>query len=263
MTQFSPGNTRPGDSIMRDLDAAVKLICFILLLVAVLTTDTPAGYTGMLLFVTAAAYLARLEKKQALGTVRRFWWLLLLVILSNFAFYAPDETFGAWWIFTPSVAGLYKGVSIALRMAMLLVLANVLSCTTAPLKLIGAFEYVLSPLAKMNIPVDRFITTAELSARLLPVLFEDAEFIRLSQKAKGVTFKDKNFLNKGRVAQPLLMPSLIAAFKKVEKLSLVMEARGYGAECKAFHAEKPEPAAADWAALMVCAAVCAMQIIIL
>ena len=50
MNHLASGEYRPGDSILHSLDSAIKLMCFLLLLLAALTTDTPAGYTGMLLF---------------------------------------------------------------------------------------------------------------------------------------------------------------------------------------------------------------------
>jgi len=263
MTNPPSGVYRPGDSIVHGLDAAIKLLCFLLLVIAVLTTDTPAGYTGMLLFTGAAAYLAQLDKKRALRGVGKFWWLIALVILSNFAFYAPEETFGAWWVFTPSYKGLYKGISHALRIAMLLVFANILSSTTSSLKLTSALETVLSPLARLKLPVDRFITAMEISTRLIPALFDDAELIRRAQKARGVNFAAKGFLNKAQTAMPLTLPVLITAFRRADDLSIVMEARGFKAGVRTFSVKKPVLAAADWAALLVCAAVCAMQIIIL
>lgn len=263
MTQITSGVYHPGDSTMHSLDATVKLICSFLLLLAVLTTETPTGYAGMILFTVAAAYLARLDKKRALSTVRKFWWLLMLVILSNFAFYAPKETFGAWWVFTPSYKGLFMGLGIAVRIGIILVLANVLSSTTSPLKLVGALETVLAPLAYLKVPVDRFIAAFEISARLLPTLFEDAEYIKRVQKARGTDFNAKGFLNKASIAKPLVLPLVLTAFRRADTLSLVMEARGFKPGAKAFAVKKPELSVADWAALLVCASVCAMQIIIL
>lgn len=263
MTQFPSGVYRPGDSIMHSIDAAVKILCFLLLLIAVVTTDTPAGYTGMLLFTLAAAYIARLDVKRALNSVRRLWWLLLLVILSNFAFYAPEATFGAWWIFTPSYKGLYKGICIALRIAMVLVLANALTSTTAPLKLTAAAETILAPLAKLRVPVDSFIVTVELAVRLLPTLFQDAELIRRYQKAKGVNLSTRGFLNKAETAMPLVLPVLVSAFRRVERLSSCLEARGFMPGQRTFAVKKMRLAAADWAAIMVCVTVCALQIIVL
>ena len=263
MSNLSSGAYRPGDTVLHRLDAAIKLICFLLLLVAVLTTDTPAGYTGMLLFTVAAAYLAELDRKRALSGVRQFWWLISLIIISNFVFYAPEETFGAWWVFTPSYPGLYKGISVALRVAMLLILVNVLSSTTPSLKLTGAFETVLSPLSILHVPVDRLISVMELSARLIPAFSQDAELIRRVRKARGANFSAKGFMNKAETAMPLILPVLISSFRRADELTLVMESRGYRAGAGPFAVKKPEPQTADWAALLVCAAVCAMQIIIL
>jgi len=263
MTHMSSGAYHPGDSMMHRLDALVKLICFLLLLLAILTTDTPAGYMAMLLFTTAAAYLARIDSKRAMSSIRQFWWLLALVVLSNFAFYSPEETFGAWWVFTPSVRGLYKGISIALRVVMIIVISGTLLSTTSSLKLLEALETMLSPLIKIGIPAGRLVTVLRLSTRLLPSLFDDAEFIRRSQKARGVNFVSKGFFSKAETAMPLVLPLLINAFRRADDLSMVMECRGFRPGQNAFSAAKPAFAAGDWAAILVCGAVCAMQIMVL
>jgi len=263
MNHLASGAYRPGDSILHSLDSAIKLICFLLLLLATLTTDTPAGYTGMLLFTAALAYLAGLDAKHALSTVRKLWWLIILVLLSNFAFYAPEETFGAWWIFTPSYTGFFKGLSIALRIAVILVLANILSATSSSLKLLGAVETVLSPLKLLNIPVERFLMSLELSARLIPAIHEDAAIIRRCQMSRGVNFAAKGFFNKAETAYPLLLPVLISSFRRVDRLSELMEIRGYCREKTAIQVKMIKPSPADWAALLVCASFCAMQLIIL
>lgn len=263
MIQPSPTAFRPGSSLLHGLDAAVKLICFVLLCAAVLFTRTAAGYVAMLVFTPALAYLACLRPAQALAGVRRIRWMLAAILLMDFLFAFPDRAFFRWWILSPSVDGLIRGGETVIRLALILVLSAVLSTTTSTLKLNEGLRTILQPLGRLKLPVAHIAVMLAVTMRFIPLLFEEADNIVRAQRLRGMRFEKQGFFDTARAAAPIAVPLCVSAFKKAESLSLAMEAKGYRMDGRGAVVEKLKPARCDWYALFVSAAVFALQIIIL
>ena len=66
--------------------------------------------------------------------------------LMNALFFATDDAIWHWWILTLSVPGIVQGAQVTVRLALILVMSNVLTCTTPPLEITGAIQTLLSPL---------------------------------------------------------------------------------------------------------------------
>lgn len=263
MTQPSPAAFRPGSSLLHGLDGAVKLICFVLLCAAVLITRTAAGYIAMLVFTPALAYLACLRPSQALAAVRRVRWMLAAILLLDFLFACPDRAFFRWWIIAPSLEGFIRGGKTVLRLALILVLSAVLSATTSPLKLNEGLRTVLRPLGRLKLPAEHIAVMLAVTMRFIPLLFEEADNIVRAQRLRGMAFEKQGFFDTARASAPIAVPLCVSAFKRAERLSLAMEAKGYRMDGRGAVLEKLRPSRQDWYALFVSAAVFALQIIIL
>ena len=263
MTHLPSGTYRPSKSLPHRIDPAVKLICFSLLIAAVLLSSTAPGYLAMVFVAAALSYLAQLEPGEALAGVKRLRWLLMLILFLNFVFAFPDKAFFRWWIFAPSVDGLVSGLEIVLRLSLILVLANVLSCTTAPLKLCGAIQTLLQPLKYIKVPTAHIALMITISLRFIPALFQELDEIRLAQQARGMRFEKPGFTDRANALKPLLVPLFMSALKKSGSLSDSVESRGYRMDGRGAVVNSIAPDRIDWAALLVCGAVFAMQLIIL
>lgn len=263
MTQPSPAGYRPGGSLLHGLDGAVKLICFALLCAAVLFVQTAAGYLAMLVFTQALGYLACLDISQALAGVRRIRWMLAAILLLNFLFACPDKAFFRWWILNPSIEGLVRGGETIVRLVLILILAAVLSATTSPLKLNEGLRTILQPLGKLGLPASHIAMMLAVTMRFIPLLFEETEEIVRAQRVRGMKFEKQGFFDTARASAAIAVPLCVSAFKKAENLSLAMEAKGYRMDGRGVVIEKIRPARCDWYALFVCAAMFALEIIIL
>lgn len=263
MMRRPSGMYRPGNSFLHGLDPAVKLLCFLLLLAAVVLTDGPVGHTSAIIFTLTLSYLAQLDRKEALSGVHRLRWLIVAILLVNLLFSHPEQAVYRWWILAPSPDGLWTGLGIALRISMLLVLAVILSSTTAPLKLSTAVSTLLKPLSRIGIPTGRAALVISASLRFIPALFEDAENIRRARRARGLYHEKKGFLDVAAAAQPMALPLFVSAFRKADTLAQVLESKGYCESDRGSSFEKFSPAREDWLALFVCAAIFALQAFVL
>ena len=135
MMRLPTGMYQPGYSVIHGISAAVKLVCLILLMAAIVATDSIPGCLAAITATAAIVYLAQVSAATAFASVRRLAWFFVLILLMNTCFYGADDAWFGWWIFTPSLRGLIRGANIVLRVVLILVLSNILTATTAPLRL--------------------------------------------------------------------------------------------------------------------------------
>lgn len=263
MTQLGSGSYRPGVTILHGLDSAVKLISFVLLCAAALFTDTWAGHLLNMFFALALVYLAQLKSSEALRSIRRMSCPLLAIVFLKFLFNAPDRAFYRLWIFTPSVEGLCSGVVTALKLSLILIFSDVLSHTSTPLKINEAIRTIIRPLGRIGLPAEHLALMLGFTARFVPVLFEETENIRIAQKARGIDYGKNGFFDTARASTPMTVPLVLAAFRKAEEFSMAMEARGYRMDGKGIVTARICLAVGDWYALLVSAALFALQIVVL
>lgn len=262
MTRLPTGFYQPGFSIVHGLNPAVKIACLFIMLGVVVTTKTALGYVISIAAVAAIVYLAQIDVKTALASVRTLAWFFILIFLMNTFFFGQDEPWFSWWILSPSRDGLAQGINVVLRVMLMLVLCNVLMSTTSPMKLTAGLESILSPLRFFKIPTSQTAMIISVAIQFIPAIFEQTELLKKAQMARGACFDSHNYFEKAAAVLPLVIPTFIASFKRADELALAMEARGYRTEL----AFAPKKGAAltlgDYLALLVCAALLAAQLTI-
>ncbi len=263
MMRLPTGMYQPGYSVIHGISATVKLVCLILLMAAIVATDSIPGYLAAITATAAIVYLAQVSAATALASVRRLAWFFVLVLLMNTCFYGPDDAWFSWWIFKPSLQGLIQGANILLRVVLILVLSNILTTTTAPLRLTDGMERLLSPLRILRIPTEQIAMIISVAIQFIPTIFEETDMIRKAQTARGARFDSRSYFEKAKAVMPLVIPIFLAAFKRADELSLAMEARGYRTDAVRTAKKREKLGAADWSALLVCTALCALEIVVL
>lgn len=262
MTRLPAGMYRPGYSLIHGIDAAMKLVCFFLLAIAVAATDSWPGLAAMLAATAAIVYLSQLSFAEIAAPILRIAGLLILIILVNALFACAD---GAWitlWIISPSPQGLVCGVFVAARVALALVLWNVLCMTASPLKLAEGFSRLFAPLRALRVPTGLLALIFTTAIRFVPILFEEADRLREAQLLRGARFQAKSFFDRAQSVMPLIIPCFLAAFRRAQELSCALEARGFRADAD-FPRAEAALSAEDWLALLVSMSFCALQLVVL
>ncbi len=263
MNALPTGMYQPGSSCIHRLSAFVKLLCLIVLLAAVIGTETVRGYGVLLLFTALLVLLSRTPLSSALNSVWRLRWFFLVILLMNLCFFGPEEPWFKLWIFTPSPAGLQQGLNVVLRVLFILIFSNILTLTTAPLELTEGIELLLMPLKLFGIPIGQVAMILSVAIQFIPTLFEEADMIRKAQTARGAKFDSPRLLDKARAVVPLVVPIFLAAFKRADELSLAMEARGYRTDRKSKNRLCLHLTWRDGAAFLCVCLLCAVQILYL
>ncbi|MDE6658558.1 MAG: energy-coupling factor transporter transmembrane protein EcfT, partial [Eubacterium sp.] len=227
MKQLPNGIYIKGNSPIHTLDTTVKIILLILLISAVIATNSLLGYLVLFLFTAILCILSKLGVKAVLGSVLRLSWFFITIFFMNLLFFNTENAWVSFWIFNPSLDGLLQGIKVVARVIAFLILSNLVLASTPPVEITEAIENIISPLKVFKVPVSQLALILSVSIQFIPILFEETDMIKKAQIARGAQFESKRLIDKAKAVLPMVVPIFVAAFRRADELSLAMEARGY------------------------------------
>ena len=156
---------------------------------------------GAALLVTGGLFaLARLPVRAVAEQLRPLLPVLAL-------FFAVQVAFADWQAATVMVG----------RFALLVLLATLVTLTTRASDMIDTLERALGVLRPLGVNAGKLSLMLSLTIRLIPVLLDLVQQIRMAQRARGVE----------RSAAALLVPLMVKTLRMADNLSDALEARGY------------------------------------
>ncbi|MBE0599639.1 MAG: energy-coupling factor transporter transmembrane protein EcfT [Desulfuromonadales bacterium] len=205
LNDLTLGAYRPGDSPLHRLDPRLKLLGFPLLVVAAFSATGPARPV----LLAALALLLLPLGKIPLGcwwrSVRLLRWLLLFTILVHLFFASGRTVAGVAWL---SLDGLQRGMMVAGQLVLAVTFSSLLTLTTSPRELAGAFSSLLSPWRRW-FPVREATLQFLLVVQFIPVLREEASAqvaaSRLAGQDPGAGGLAARIATLGRMVSPLLL----------------------------------------------------------
>ncbi|MDO4542790.1 MAG: energy-coupling factor transporter transmembrane component T [Bacillota bacterium] len=230
MSRLPSGMYIPGNSFVYRIDSLTKFMVLIIFIVAVVCTDTLAGYGILTLEALILVAISRVPWRVAFEFVRRMYLFFVVIFIMNLCFYNATAPWLSLWFFTPSYEGLQQGINVIFRLIIILLVSNVVLTTTSPLEITNAISRIIKPLRLLGIPSDQVAMIVSISIQFIPTLLEEADTIKKAQTARGAKFDSTKLLDKAKAVIPLIVPVFVAGFKRADELSLAMEARGYRAD---------------------------------
>ena len=246
------GGYRGGTSRLHTLDALVKLLCFFLLLAAVIGTRSLTGYILLLAEIGILIALSGIGMRAAWSGLRQMGLFFVLIFLMNAFFFSAAEPIVQWWIFCLTRAGIVQGMRVVLRVTLAMLLSNIFLAVTPPLAITGALESLLFPLGFVGVPVRDVAMILSAAIRFIPLFLEETEMIRRAQTARGARFESRRLTERAQAVLPLVIPIFLSAFRRADELSMAMEARGYRRTKGRAGFVKRHLCRADAAALILC-----------
>lgn len=256
----SRGQFIPGNSLIHQMDARVKLFAFILLVVIILLPNTFVGYAVSTTAVLISNRLADISLLDAMEPMIRIWPFCAILFVMNSCFFASEDPIFSCWIVTISVDGMRQGFAVVFRLAMILAASSIFTMTTSPIEIMSATEFALKPLSLLKLPSEEIAMILSVAMQFIPVLMQEADAIKKAQTARGASFESGKLLDRAKSLIPLLVPIFIDAFKRADELSIAMVSRGYrGAR---FQTPKSYGAVGKESVivLIVCVLICALLI---
>jgi len=208
----------PGTSALHRLSAVPKLVWLLAGLVFCLVTLHPVP---LLVVLTASAVAAiwsgvggpMWRAMRVLGPLAAS--IIVLQVAAPATCPGGCTTLAIAGPFTISAEALARGVAFVLRLLAMASVAVVVLVTTRPADFFGALRRLRVPQ-----PVALVLST---TMELVPLLGRELAIVLDAQRARGLRASGI------RAVVPALVPVFVAAFERVGRLAIAMEARGYGA----------------------------------
>ncbi|MCR4440127.1 MAG: energy-coupling factor transporter transmembrane component T [bacterium] len=221
------GRYYPADSVVHRLDPRTKLVASVLLMTGLLLTDALAvtAIWGVLTFAVVLA--GRLPLPLVLRNLRAFVWLFVLTMVVHSLF-----TAGSVWTRLPVVGwtvtreGVRNGLLYSFRLAVLVVMAALLTLTTSPIEITDGLDRLMRPLRRVGVPVHELAMMMSLALRFVPTLLEEADRLQKAQVSRGASFEG-HLVQRAQSVLPLIVPLFVSSFRRADELALAMDARCY------------------------------------
>lgn len=250
----------PGTSVVHRLWAGTKLI--VVFAISMLLSFYPGwiaiGLMGLL--VVVAIRLARIPRG-VLPSVPRWLWLLLL-------FGAVTATMGGGepvlnlFSHDVEVGGLLKFLRFTALSVVLLALGALVSWTTNVADVAPAIATLGRPLKWVRFPVDDWAVALALALRAFPMLIDEFRLLFAARRlrpravpAEGQPRRRRFFAD----LVDLLAAGVTVALRRADEMGDAITARGGTGQISA---APSRPKGIDWVVLGLCAAVCALAIVL-
>jgi energy-coupling factor transport system permease protein len=226
LNHIQVGQHYPVESPVHSLDARVKVVCVLALIISAFIVESAAGIILFFLLALGIIYLAKLPPLQVLGALRAVFVLLLITALAQL-FFSPGRVLWEWGPLSITNTGVYNGVLYTLRLVLAVILMCVLTMTTNSVELLMGLEGLMAPLRWIRFPVQETAMILTTALRFLPVLLSRAGEIARIQEARGADFSSGNLLRRARSLLPVLVPLFTSCFRDAQEMGTALASRGY------------------------------------
>lgn len=222
------GQYYPVDSIIHKLDARTKLLVTFFYMVSLFLFSKFSGFVFVLLFLVLAVHMSKVPVRYMFKGLRPVLFLLLFSVILNL-FIMPGEVIWEWGRLHITNESLRFSLFVSFRLVFLVTGASLLTLTTTPGQLANALEDVMSPLAKLHVPVHDIAMMMSIALRFIPILTQEMDTITKAQMARGADLEQGNIFVRARKLIPIVIPLFVSASRRAEELAQAMDARCYHA----------------------------------
>jgi energy-coupling factor transporter transmembrane protein EcfT len=229
-----------GNSMLHRLDARFK-IAFVIVISLVGLNAYLWGLGLLTLLLLGIILRIRLPLFSGLKEIRYFLMLLLLIFVARVLATDGIPLVDLDYI-TVSRQGIYNGIVVCWRLALIVLLGFTFISTTSPAAIKAAVQWFLKPVP--FIPEKKVAVMMGLILRFVPVIFNQAGATSAALKARAVENRKNPVYRLTKFGFPLMR----RIFERADDLVIALEARAFTE-----HRTDPELAASkrDWIALMV------------
>lgn len=192
--------------------------------------------------------ISRIPLKLMLKSIKPILPIIIFTTVLNL-FFLDGVTLLKLGFIKITYEGLETSGFMIIRIIALIMGSSLLTYTTSPITLTDAIERLLSPLAKIRLPVHELAMMMTIALRFIPTLIEETDKIMSAQKARGADMESGNILQRAKALTPILIPLFVSAFRRAEELALAMECRCYHGGDGRTRLKELKSGAADYTAL--------------
>ncbi len=217
-----------GDSILHRLDPRAKLIASILFITVIFMAESVFAFALVTAAAVGLAALSGISPRIVLRGLKPIIFIAVFTAVINIFWAKGEHLLVDVGFVEIYLEGIINAFLIVLRIVVLLSVSSMLlTYTTTPIALTDGMEQLLSPLAKLRVPVHDFSMMMTIALRFIPTLIEETEKIMNAQKARGADFSSGSIVRRAKALVPIIIPLFVSAFRRAGDLALAMECRCY------------------------------------
>ena len=222
---FTLGRYYPGSSWLHRLDPRTKIVLGVAVMAALMWAEAWPVLLLWTIVLTAVISSTGMPPHIFAKNLRAFLWLFGITVAIH-ALTDPAAPQVEVWGISISWQGFVTGSKYAARLALLVLVAALLSFTTIPSDLTEGLERLMKPLRRMRVPVHEMAFMTALALRFVPTIVAEAQRIQRAQISRGARYEG-GLLQRLRALVPMLVPLFVAVFHRADELAVALVARCY------------------------------------
>lgn len=228
LSDVSLGRYVDTGSVLHDTDPRLKIILYMVYLVAIFIIGTPHALLVLFVLTMVQLIVAKIPVDITWSTLKPMLPIALFILLINVFTIKQGNTLWSWRFITVTDLGVSRAILMSLRLVFLILSTSVfLTLTTTPLKIADALESLMSPLKVFKVPVHEASMMMSIALRFIPTLIEETDKIMKAQESRGANYDTGSFFTKLKGYITVLIPLFVSSFKRAEDLAVAMDARCY------------------------------------
>lgn len=227
MASRIPGGYRAGDTPLHRIDARIKLALLAACSVATFVARPGVGLAAMAVLLGVALAASSTSVSEVVRGVRPALIVLAFSLVVNTFTFGATVDLRLVGDFGLSLAGLVRGFTAVARVVIVVGFALTLSRTTVPPRVAGAAAALISPLARLGVPVGDVSMVLSVAIRFIPVCLTEVDRIVGAQRVRGVRFDQGGVVERVRRWSSVLVPLIVALFRRADDLAESMCDRCY------------------------------------
>ncbi len=251
------GSYFPGNSIVHRLDARVKIVLTLALIVGIFLCKSLISLGIVVISTFLFIIISKVPVKMVLKSVKPLAIVVAFTAILNIFYINGGTVFFQWHFLHITSKGLFTALFMIIRIICLVIISSLLTYTTTPTVMTDAIEKLLSPLKIIKIPVHTLTMMMTLALRFIPVLVDEIDRITNAQKARGADLESGGLREKVKALVPVIVPLFVSSIKHAFELADAMECRCYTDGKGRTRMKKMKIGLRDLFALLITAAVIA------
>lgn len=226
ISDITIGQYFPGDSVIHKMDARMKIILVLFLIVSIFICKNIVSLAAVILCTVILVLVSKIRFKTVLKSIKPLVIIILITAVLNL-FYGEGEPLVQLGRLKITANGIETAVFMAIRIITLVVISSLLTYTTSPTELTDALERLLKPLTFVKVDVHSIAMTMTIALRFIPTLIEEIEKIMAAQKSRGADMDSGGLIHRAKALIPVLIPLFVSSFRRASELAYAMECRCY------------------------------------
>lgn len=226
ITDITIGQYFPGKSFVHKMDARMKIILTLLLVVSVFICRNIVSLSAVIIVAFSLVFVSKIPIKTVLKSLKPLVFIIILTSVLNL-FYGSGEPLVRLGRIKITANGIETALFMAIRIVSLVVVSSLLTYTTSPTALTDAIERLLKPLTYVKVDVHSIAMTMTIALRFIPTLIEEIDKIMSAQKSRGANLDSGNLIQRAKALIPILIPLFVSSFRRAGELAYAMECRCY------------------------------------